>query len=265
MSTYSTRDVVRLTKLSAQQVRQLVRQGWVSPARDKRGSLRFDFAMIGRLKRAQQLISEVRPRKLGAALRRLDKQPDLDQLVVIGGELVVRGDSGMWEARTGQVPMDFDDPEYSVISVFPAPTPVPGDIEEYDAEDWFELACDRDGFDDAGAREAYGKALELDPDHVEAKVGLAGLLETGGDAFGAIDLLRSAIESDGGHAVAWQLLGVCLEQVGREDEALEALENSLEADPWVAEVHELIIRICDALGLKDKARQHREELAELQE
>jgi hypothetical protein len=110
MSTYATRDVLRLCKLSTHQVRQLVRQGWVTPDRDSRGRLQFDLAMIGRLKRAHQLIQQVAPRRLGAALRRMQGMPNLDSVLVVGGELVITDGTGMWEARTGQVPMDFEPP-----------------------------------------------------------------------------------------------------------------------------------------------------------
>jgi len=265
MSTYSTRDVVRLCKLSIPQVRQLVRQGWVTPARDGRGRFLFDMAMLGRLKRARQLIEQVPPRRLGAALRRLKGNPDLDHVMVVGGELVVMDESGMFEARTGQVPMDFEPPEYSQLAALPPPTTIPVNTEQWTAEDWFELACDRDGYDDAGAREAYENALRLDSDHVDAKIGLAGLFEAAGDPFAAIPLLRAALKLDSGNGVGWELLGQSYEAVGRDDEALTAYDNAIDADPYVADVRERAALLCDQLGLVERAAEHRAALTELQE
>ncbi|MFT6820336.1 MAG: DNA-binding transcriptional MerR regulator [Myxococcota bacterium] len=256
MSTYATRDVLRLCKLSTHQVRQLVRQGWVTPDRDSRGRLQFDLAMIGRLKRAHQLIQQVPPRRLGAALRRMQGMPNLDNVMVVGGELVISDGTGMWEARTGQVPMDFEAPEYSILSALPVPTAIPVHTEEWTAEDWFELGCDRDGFDNEGAKKAYLSALEMDPKHRDARIGLAGIHEAEGDAYAAISLLESAVADDSGNAVGWQLLGTCLAQAGRDDEALVALDNAIEADPYVADVHEAAADVCTRLGLTSRAAEH---------
>ena len=262
---YSTRDVVRLCKLTQPQVRQLVRQGWVTPERDARGRFRFDMAMLGRLKRAHQLIQQVPPRRLGAALRSLEGSPDLDHVIVVGGELVVLDEAGMFEARTGQVPMDFDPPEYSQLTALPTPTAIPVNTEQWSAEDWFELACDRDGYDDDGAREAYLKALELDPGFVDAQIGLAGVYEAAGDPFAAIPILRTALQEHSGHAVGWELLGLCYEHIGRDDEALSAYDNAIDADPYVADVRERAALLCDRLGLTLRAAEHRAALTELED
>jgi cytochrome c-type biogenesis protein CcmH/NrfG len=128
--------------------------------------------------------------------------------------------------------------------------------EEWTAEDWFELGCDRDGFDNEGAKKAYLSALEMDPKHIDARIGLAGIHEAEGDAYAAISLLESAVADDSGNAVGWQLLGTCLAQAGRDDEALVALDNAIEADPYVADVHEAAADVCTRLGLTSRAAEH---------
>jgi tetratricopeptide (TPR) repeat protein len=258
MAAYTTRDVARLTGLPPQRVRQLVRDGWVRVDRDPRGALRFDVQAIGRLKRAHALVRQVPRGRLRQALERLGGAPDLDRIEVLGGELVVRDGPARWEARTGQLTLDLDGGAHPELAELPPPGPAPVRTEAWTAEDWFDLGCDLDGYDDARARDAYRRALGLDPAHVDAKVALAHLVCAHGDPHAAVALLEEALAQDPGHAQAWFELGVAREREGEDRAALAAYAEALAADEWLAEAHLQAAGVCRRLGRGEDAARHLE-------
>ncbi len=83
----------------------------------------------------------------------------------------------------------------------------------------------------AGAREAYGKVLELDPDNYATRVNLAVLTLQQGDAETAIELLQAAAESRPGAPEAWHDLGLARRSLAHWDAAREAYETALNVDP----------------------------------
>ena len=75
------------------------------------------------------------------------------------------------------------------------------------------------------ARDAYRRALELNPAHADAHVNLGRLLQEAGAPPAAVEQYRAALEADGGHATAAFNLGAALEDLGRKREAIAAYQK----------------------------------------
>lgn len=111
--------------------------------------------------------------------------------------------------------------------------------------------------DVAGALEAYGATLELDPDNVRALDALARLLEERGEhgeAARALELLASAAESEPERAAAHYRLG-CLRRRRLSDAAAaeESFRRALESDPSHADAAFELADIEEAAGDWDAA------------
>src|SRR5439155_13618211 len=98
-----------------------------------------------------------------------------------------------------------------------------------DPADWYERGCDLEESSPGDARDAYRRALELEPDHADAHVNLGRLLHETGDARAAAEHYRKAIERVPGHSTALFDLGVALEDLAMPDEAVLAYRLSAEA------------------------------------
>ncbi len=252
---YGTRDVARLTGIPATKVRQLVRDEFVHVKRTTRGSMVFDLQGIGRLKRAWTLVKQLPRRKVAEALEHLDGPPDLDRLAVVGDELVVIDLDGVWEPRTGQMGLLFDGRQDTEITTLPVS--IVGSSEaEWTAEDWFDLACDNDGYDNNRAIDAYRRALDLDPQMFDAQVALGRLLANEGQLDEALDLITQAVEADPGNADGWYDLGVVRETLGDDNGAIDAYDEALEADPYMADAHLNSAKIYERTGRDADAVRH---------
>ncbi|WP_461395536.1 tetratricopeptide repeat protein [Deferrisoma sp.] len=83
----------------------------------------------------------------------------------------------------------------------------------------------------AEARAAYEAVLARDPGRYAARVNLASVLLSQGEAGAAEELLREAAEGAPGRPEAWTNLGLALRSQGRYAEAAEAYHRALEARP----------------------------------
>ncbi|MCX7021175.1 MAG: tetratricopeptide repeat protein [bacterium] len=81
------------------------------------------------------------------------------------------------------------------------------------------------------AAQAYERALELDPDFVEARVYMGDCRYQTGDYAGALVEYRRAVEMDPDFAPAWNFMGDALAVLGRNAEAVEAYRKALELNP----------------------------------
>src|SRR6266850_1557869 len=87
------------------------------------------------------------------------------------------------------------------------------------------------------AREAYRRALEIDPHHAGAHVNLGRLLHESQDAQAAAHHYRIALEARPDDATAAFNLGVALEDLGQLEEAAQAYLRALASDPSYADAH----------------------------
>lgn len=98
------------------------------------------------------------------------------------------------------------------------------------AQTWLGLQA-RERGDRTAARQAFSRALELNPREVNAHINLAILSGEEGDLVAAEKLLREAVAVRPEKTEAWSNLAVALELQGRRKEALAAAEQARALDP----------------------------------
>lgn len=261
---YRARDVARMLGLSVGQVRSYVRAGFLQARRGPRGELRFSFQDLVLLRAAGGLLSaRVPARRVKRALEKLRAQlPEGTPLagvriVAEGDQVVVRDGGSKWQPESGQVLFDF---EVSGIAEKVAPL-VRKAVKKKDAdgltgEDWYRWACDLEDGAPEQAKEAYRRAVELDPEQADAHVNLGRLLHESGDALGAEAHYRRALELRPDDATAAFNLGVALEDQKRDAEAVQAYELALKSDPTAADAHFNAARLYERLGERAAALRH---------
>lgn len=273
---YPTSEVARILGLSTRQVRSFVHAGFLSPRRGPRGAFRFSFQDLVILRAAQGLReAKVPTRRIKTALARLAGQlPSGRSLAAVaisaeGGEIVVREGGVAWEPVTGQGVLDFD---FEVAELARKAAPLaPRAVEEaeelgdYGADDWYGLAWELETTSPADARQAYRRALELEPRHADAHLNLGRLLHEEGELQQAERHYRQAAEGRPEDPTAHFNLGVVLQDLDRREEALRAYRLALEADAEYADAWYNLGHLLEELGEKAAAfrsLKHYKELVE---
>src|SRR5438034_497665 len=109
--------------------------------------------------------------------------------------------------------------------------------EDLDAEQWFALGLELEVSEADEARDAYRRALELDPHHADAHVNLGRLLVEADRAEEAETHFRAAVADHPAHATAWFNLGIALEDRRRLNDAVKAYEQAIVADRRLADAY----------------------------
>ncbi|MCU1347522.1 MAG: Tetratricopeptide 2 repeat protein [Acidobacteria bacterium] len=248
--------------LSPAQIRSYARKGFLEPERGERGELRFGFADLIVLRTAGELTSANIPqRKVRRVLERLREQlPEGRSLSGIriaadGERVVVRDGDTVWNPESGQALFDFSVAEIEEKLAVPLPLRAVDQPAE-DAEDWYELGCELESSDPERSREAYERAITLDPAHADAHLNLGRLLHESGDTALAERHYRSAFTLDPENATAAFNLGVALEDLGRVNDALDAYHRAIDLDPDHADAHYNLAGIHERRGEKADAVRH---------
>ena len=167
-----------------------------------------------------------------------------------GERVVVSDGDAVWNPESGQALFDFSASEIEVK------TPVRVTVSQQDADDWYALGCELEPASSDRAREAYERAVELDPDFADARVNLGRLLHENRAPAAAEVQYRAALQVDPEHDVAWFNLGVALEDLGRLQEAAEAYDRAIDLDPSNADAHYNLSGILERGGDKPGALRH---------
>lgn len=266
MKSYTTRDVARLLGLSPAQVRGQARAGFLAPDRGPRNTYRFSFQDLVLLRTAKALAdARVPGRRIRRALRRLVRQlprgRSLSEVRITaeGDRVVVRDGQAAWNPESGQLVLDFSVAELATRAA-PVARRVVRDARRAEAPlgaaDWFDLGNDLEAVAPAQAREAYERALALEPRHADARVNLGRLLQEEGEALDAVGQYLAALASDPEHPTAAFNLGTALEDLGRTGDAIAAYERALEADPDFADAHYNLALLYEKAGRKRDAVRH---------
>lgn len=266
---YGARDVSRMLGLSASRVRAWAREGLVSPRRGPRGELRFSFHDLVLLRTARDLLrARVPAPRVKRALRRLRAQlPEGRSLAGVrvtaeGDDVLVRDGAAAWRPDSGQVVLDFEVRDVAaqiaplILQASQAAGAARGAGDAADAEGFYEWACDLEDGAPEQAREAYRRALTLDPAHYGANLNLGRLLHERADLPAAERHYRRALAARPDEPGALYNLGVALEDQGRGEEALAAYEACLARDPGHADGHHNAARLCERLGRRQQALRH---------
>ncbi|HET7434593.1 MAG TPA: tetratricopeptide repeat protein [Thermoanaerobaculia bacterium] len=257
---YSVREVSAMLGLSPAQVRSFAAQGFLQPDRGARGELRFGFHDLIILRTASELnAAKIPRRKVLRVLEKLREQlPHGASLTGVriaadGERVVVRDGEAVWNPESGQSLFDF-----AVADLAKKTTPIlqARRREDLDAEEWYQLACELEVSSTAQAKDAYLRALKLDPKHADAHVNLGRLLHEEGAPAAAEPHYRAALVADPQHATAAFNLGVALEDLGRTADAIGAYEQAIEIDDDSADAHYNLAGIYERRGEKQAALRH---------
>lgn len=266
MKCYTTRDVARLLGLSEAQVRSHARVGYLSPDRGLRNAYRFSFQDLVLLRAAKALRqARIAPRRIRRALRALARQlpagRSLSGLRISseGDGIVVRDGAESWSPESGQLLLDFHVAELAERAAQTARRLARRARRSDDpltAEQWYSLGVDLESAAPQDARDAYGRALALDPRHASARVNLGRWLQEDGHPERAIAEYRAALASQPRHPTAAFNLGTALEELGRRAEAITAYCRALDADDAFADAHFNLSRLYEQAGRRAAALRH---------
>lgn len=263
---YTLREVSAMLGLSPAQIRAYASAGFLDPERGPRGELRFGFHDLIILRTAGELsAAQIPQRKVRRVLERLrDQLPEGRSLTAVriaadGERVVVRDGDAVWNPESGQSLFDF-----SVADLAAKAAPLihrnaaaaRSGEQEMDADDWYELACELEMSAIDEAKDAYERALKLDPEHPDAHVNLGRLLHEQGAPAAAEQHYRAALDADPDHETAAFNLGVALEDLGRIDDAIRAYQRALALDPSNADAHYNLAGIYERRGDKQSALRH---------
>jgi tetratricopeptide (TPR) repeat protein len=262
---YSVREVAAMLGLSPAQIRTYAEKGFLDPERGPHGEMRLGFHDLVILRTAGELAAAHIPQqKVLRALERLRNQlPAGRSLAAVritadGQRVVVRDGDAMWNPESGQALFDF-----SVADVAAQAAPfVQRAVEEARADDgrsaeqWFERACELEGTSTEAARDAYERALQLDPAHADAHVNLGRLLHEQGNTAAAEKHYRAAVEANPEDETAAFNLGVALEDLGRVNDAMKAYHLAIALNPDHADAHYNLAGIYERRGDKQAALRH---------
>jgi DNA-binding transcriptional MerR regulator len=266
MRGYSARDVAKMLDLSVGQIRSYARAGFLKPRRGTRGEYRFSFQDLVLLRTAKGLMAaRIPPAKVKRALRRLKRQLPTGrplcavQILAEGDRVVVREGDTIWSPESGQTQFNFEVAEL-VEKVAPhariAVEQAREAEEALDGEDWYSLGVDLEAAAPGHAREAYRRALELDPLNAAARINLGRLLHEEGQILAAESHYRMALTHGSTNATALFNLGVSLEDLGRRREAMQAYREAINLEPEFADAHYNLARLLEQSGETKTALHH---------
>jgi len=266
MKSYTTRDVANLLGLSEAQVRSHARVGYLAPDRGPRNSYRFSFQDLVLLRAAEALRdARIAPRRIRRALRALSRELPAGRsmsgmrISSEGDRIVVRDGSEAWNPESGQLLLDF-----RVAELAGQMAPVARRLahaarrsdEPLTADQWYDLGADLETAAPDDARDAYARAVALDPRHASARVNLGRLLQDAGRPAEAAEQYRAALAVRPRHPTAAFNLGTALEDLGRRPEAIEAYRKALDADDDFADAHFNLARLYEQTGRRAAALRH---------
>ncbi len=258
MSAYTSREVAKLLGLPLGRVRGFVRSGFLVPERGRRGELRFSFPDLVLLRAAKELVDQaIAPRRVRAALRKLRAELPVGRplsalsISAEGGRIVVRDGRRRWNPESGQQLFSFDVAELAEKLAPLAERRVAEARVATDpprAEEWYELGCELETSRPEEARDAYRRAIELDPTHADAHTNLGRLLHEAGEVEAAEAHYRQALVAEPNDVTASFNLAVALEDQQRVDDAIAAYQRVLAADSTYADAHYNLARLYERQG-----------------
>ena len=230
------------------------------------GSHRFRFRELVLLRTAKGLAeARVPAATVRRALKKLRGQlPEGRPLSGVriaadGKRVVVQDGAAAWNPESGQTLFDFAVADLAT-AVAPhakrAAEEARQDGGKLSADDWYRLGCDVEAASPADARDAYRRAVELEPHHADAHVNLGRLLHEEGKTGAAEVHYRIALTSKPKHAAAAFNLGVALEDRGKLREAAQAYERALASDDGFADAHYNLGLLYEKLGKGPAAIRH---------
>jgi tetratricopeptide (TPR) repeat protein len=202
-------------------------------------------------------------RALGSLIEQLPAGRPLSGLRIWadGSRVVVQDGAGCWNPETGQAVLDFEGSidvgelqrEADKVTALTEPADASGAAQ---ARVEFERALELEDEDPMAACTCYGRAVELDPDLVDAYVNLGRIAHEAGQATEAVRLYRLALERTPRDPVIYFNLGLAVEDTGSAETAARHYEKALELAPDFADAHFNLAGLCEELDRPQDALRH---------
>ena len=262
MNGYSARDAASMLDVTLPRILAWVGWLWLDPSAD----LRLSFQDLVLLRTAKGLAdARVPAATIQRSLKSLRAQlPDGRAMTGVrisadGRRVVAREGSSVWNPESGQALFDFAVAEVATAAAPHARRAAEAarrEGERLTASDWYRLGCDVEASSPADARDAYRRAVELEPHHADAHVNLGRLLHEDGKTGAAEVHYRIALTANPKHAAAAFNLGVALEDRGQLREAAQAYERALASDADFLDAHYNLGLLYEKLGRPSAAIRH---------
>jgi tetratricopeptide (TPR) repeat protein len=241
---YTASEVAKLLGLSLAEVRRCARAGFLNTKDDQ-----FLFQDLVVLRKAAAMISgRIRPHRVRAALQKVRSQlPDGQPISGVevsaeGARIVAREGSSVWDPFSGQMQLNFQERKPLVAVAVARPA-----VDPRSAARLYDEGCALEEAGSADAEAAYRRAVELDPEHLDAQVNLGRLLHEKGRPAEAVPFYGAVLKA-GPHAVASFNLAVALEDLGQEDDAMNAYHQAIAADPDCEDAYFNLSRLYERRG-----------------
>ena len=265
--TLSTAEAARILGMGEARIRELVRSGLGSPERRGR-RYAFSFQDLLVLRTAHELIRQDVPaarvaRTLASLVEQLPADRPLSGLRIWadGSRVVVEEGDVCWNPETGQTVLDFESSidvaelERATEKVIALNEQV-GSSRLEQARVEFERALELEDEDPMAACTCYGRAIELDPDLVDAYVNLGKIAHEAGQAFEAVRLYRLALERTPDDPVLHFNLALAVDDSGGAAAAAPHYQKALELAPDFADAHFNLAGVCEKLDRPQDALRH---------
>lgn len=267
----STGEVARILGMPEGRIRELVRSGLGRPARRGR-RYAFSFQDLVVLRTARALIEQNVPaarvaRALASLVAQLPEDRPLSGLKITadGSRVLVQEGSHRWNPDTGQTVLDLDgegsfqveELERRTAQLFELPPA--GERQDADpspALAEFERALSLEDEDPIAACTCYGRAIELDPELVDAYVNLGRIAHESGNGVEAIRLYELAIRLAPDDPVLYYNLALAVEDTLGAGNAVRHYERALELAPDFADAHYNLGALCEKLDRPQDALRH---------
>ena len=288
MRSYSVRDVERVLRLAPDTTRNLVRAGFVKPARGARREYRFSFQDLILLRTARALIDAKIPHKrirrsLESLRRELPDSMPLSGLSIsaVGDHVVVRDGETQRQVDSGQYLLGLEvSLENGVLHVVEHRQEAAPEAAATPQGDWFAQALALESTDPDAALAHWQRAVAEDPLSAPAWTNWGRLLHEQGQTRQAADALaadplveslllvhdlhpldadariRRALEQVGPDPLLLFNQGVLLEDLGEPAAALASYQTAVAEDPDLADCHYNLARLYESLGKPQHAIRH---------
>jgi Tfp pilus assembly protein PilF len=265
---FRTTEVARILSVSPIRIRTMVRAGLCLPGRHGR-AFEFSFQDLVLLRAAHGLSKAgVPPRRVKSAMHQLTRELPSDRplsgvrIFADGRRVAVRQGHRAWNPESGQHLFMFDVDELAEKSgvVLRAPKQKAerrgAGKDELSATAWFDSGVGLENDDPDGARAAYQRAVEIDPEMSDAYVNLGRLLHDAGDLDEAIRCYREALERAPDDPVLHYNFALALEDAGDMKAARQHYHEAVEIDPGFADAHFNLGRLLERIGRRSQALRH---------
>ncbi|MEO8603566.1 MAG: tetratricopeptide repeat protein [bacterium] len=266
MSALRTADVAKVLGIAPARVRAMVSAGWCTPGRAGR-QFRFEFQDVVLLRTAVGLLKARVParrvkRALGELIRQLPAERPLSgvRITAVGGRVVVREGDSIWQPENGQLQFAFTVDELARRTGVPRAlreTPVtqaPRGAES--ADDWFERGVGLEDDDPEGARRAYERTLEIEPDYADAWVNLGRLAHEADDARTAARCYHEALSREESDPVTHYNLALASEDLEKNAQAVAHYRRAIALNPRFADAHYNLGQLLSRLGDRADGLRH---------